>query len=227
VKDTDEDDMDEDDIDEEETDEDGIDIGELFFKEYVPAWYLYYFTYTGHGIELSLPDIKGKKDTFYFLKGNEERIRQAKEEEMAKMEAGQKEEDEMFNEYTPGNLTMFMSVFEDKENRDMQKIYEAWGAFNEREDSLRDDLDVLLHAKEKVPIEAHEDWKYAIQLAAARYPTKKIQEILPAAYEQYKMNLSPGISFPEHEQGRSECDFYNNMLLLGRKIMGEPEDFDY
>jgi len=122
---------------------------------------------------------------------------------------------------------MFMNVFEDKENRDMQKIYEAWGAFNEREDRMREDLDVLLHADEKVPIQAHEDWEYAIQLAAARYRTKKIQDILPAAYEQYKMNLSLGISFPEHEQSKKDADFYNNLLLLGRKLMGEPEDFEY
>jgi hypothetical protein len=228
TKDTDEEDMDEDDMDEDDIDEDDKD--EAFIKIYVPAWYLYYFTYTGHGMELSLPDTKGEKDLFYFRKGNEERVRQAKEAEIAaiaKMEAKPKEEGEMYDEYGPEGISLFMSVFEDKHNRDMQKIYEAWGTFNETEDRLRDDLDVLQHAKEKVPIEAHEDWEYAIQLAAARYRTKKIQEMLPAAYEQYKMNLSLGISFPEHEQGSKDADFYNDMLLLGRKMMGEPEDFEY
>lgn len=196
----------------------------------VPEWYEFYFSRTGHGVELTLPDIRKEKDMPYFLKGNNERIRLIQEENkiaIAEKKAPPPEEGEMYNEYGEEGLSWFMSLFEDKKNRELHKIYDAWGDFNEREEMLRDDLDVLLHADENVPIEANEDWQMAIQLAVARYRTKKITENLPVAYEQYKMNLSLGISFPEHEQSRKECDFYNDLVLLGRKLMGEPEDFEY
>jgi hypothetical protein len=196
----------------------------------VPEWYEFYFNRTGHGIELTLPDIKKEKDTFYFLKGNQERVRLAQEAQriaIAEKKAPPPEEGKYFDEYAPEGLSLFMNVFEDKQNREMLKIYEDLGAFNEKEDMLRDDLDVLLHAGENVPIEENEDWLEAIRIATARYRTQKIADYLPAAYEQYKMNLTLGISFPEHEGSRKESDFYNDLVLLGRKLMGEKEDFEY
>jgi hypothetical protein len=196
----------------------------------VPAWYEFYFNHTGHGVELMLPDIKKEKDTFYFLKGNQERIRLAQEAKkiaIAENKEPPPEEGKYFDEYAPEGLSLFMDVFEDRKNKEMHKIYEDWGAFNEKEDMLRDDLDVLLHAGENVPVEENEDWLQAIRIAAARYRTQKIAYYLPAAYEQYKMNLTLGISFPEHEASRKESDFYNDLVLLGRKLMGEKEDFEY
>ncbi|HEY9363887.1 MAG TPA: hypothetical protein VIQ00_11530 [Chitinophagaceae bacterium] len=196
----------------------------------VPAWYEFYFNHTGHGVELMLPDIKKEKDTFYFLKGNQERIRLAQEAKkiaIAENKEPPPEEGKYFVEHAPEGLSLFMDVFEDRKNREMHKIYEDWGAFNEKEDMLRDDLDVLLHAGENVPVEENEDWLQAIRIAAARYRTQKIADYLPAAYEQYKMNLTLGISFPEHEASRKESDFYNDLVLLGRKLMGEKEDFEY
>jgi len=103
----------------------------------------------------------------------------------------------------------------------------AWTQFTEKEEMLRDDLDILMYADENIPIEENENWLEAIQIAAARFRSKKIEENLPAAFEQYKMKLAIGITFPEKEDSRSQTDFYNNMVLLGRKLMGEPEDFDY
>lgn len=189
----------------------------------VPEWYQFYFSHTGHGTELTLPDIKKEKDLFYFMRATEEE----KEIMIAKMKTSPPEEGKPFDESAPEGLTMFMQIFEDKENREMYKIYDAWGDFNEKEDMMRDDLDVLLHADEDIPIEENDDWQEAIHIAVARYRTKKIAENLPAAYEQYKMNLSLGISFPESEKGREESDFYNGRVLIGRKLMGENEDFDY
>jgi hypothetical protein len=217
TKDTDED------IKNEDTDDEDI-------KRNMPAWYLYYFTCTGHGMELSLPDIKGEKDIFYFWKGVEDKGRHLTKEEaegIAEVEAQRKEEGEEFNDSAPRNLPRFMKVFEDNKTREMRKMYEAWANYNERERILRDDLDVLMHTDEDIPIEENENWEHAIQIAASRHRPKKILEVLPAAYEQYKMNLSLGISFPEYEQGKKDADFYNDLLLLGRKMLGEPEDFEY
>ena len=187
----------------------------------VPEWYQFYFGRTGHGIELTLPDIKKEEDIFYFQKGNNERIRLLQEEEKKAIAENRKsppEEGKLFDEYGPNGLSLFMSVFEDKENREMHKIYVAWCDFTEKEDMLREDLDVLLYAEENIPVEDNEDWKEAVHIAAARYRTQKIADNLPAAYEQYKMNLTLGISFPENEAAKKEADFYNDLLELGKGL---------
>jgi hypothetical protein len=85
----------------------------------------------------------------------------------------------------------------------------------------------LFYAEENVPVEANENWQEAVPLAAAHYRSKKIAESIYAAFDEYKMNLGLGISFPEKEDSRIQSDFYNNLVLLGRKLNGEKEDFDY
>ena len=196
----------------------------------VPEWYEYYFNHTGTGIELTLPDLKKEKDTYYFLKGNDERTRLLIEEEqkaIAENLAPPPEEGVLFNGYEEDVRESFMKVFEDKENRGMHEEYKKWQDYTEREDMLQEDLEMLFYANENIEIEANENWAYAVQLAAARYRTKKIAESLPAAFEQYKLNLMLGIRYPEQEDSVTQSAFYNDLVLLGRKLSGEPEDFDY
>ena len=196
----------------------------------VPEWYQFYFEHTGHGTELTLPDHKVEKDIFYFKKGNQERIRLLQEEEkkaVAENPALAPEKGRYFNEFTDNLLVNFMNLFEDKPNREMHEVYLAWTQFTEKEERLRDDLDILMYADENIPTEENENWQEALLIAAARYSSKKIEESLPAAFELYKMKLALGITFPEKEGSRSQADVYNNLALLGRKMMGEPEDFDY
>ena len=194
----------------------------------LPEWYRFYFSRTGRGAELLLPDVKKEKDVFYFLKGNEERIRLLKEaeKEAAAEDAVAPEKGDYFNEYTGNNLARFMNLFEDKANREMHEVYEHWRNFNEKEEMLREDLDMLFYTEENVPIKANDDWIEAVHLSG-HYRTKKITENIYAAFDEYKMNLGLGIRFPEKEDSCNESDFYNNLVLLGRKLNGEKEDFDY
>jgi hypothetical protein len=197
----------------------------------VPDWYQYYFERTGHGIELSLPDIKKEKDVAYFQRGNNERIRLLQEASQKEQEANPQLAAESkgvyFSELDGDNHARFMSLFENKENRELQKVWDAWTSFIEREDELRDDLDILLYATEEVPVPSDKSWIDATRIAASCYRSVKIGESLPAAYEQYKMNLDLGITFPEKENSRATAAFYNDLVLLGRKLNGEPENFDY
>ena len=196
----------------------------------VPEWYLYYFSQTGHGHELTLPDIKSERDLHYFQEGNKERVRLFREAEQ------QKPQDDpgllahklpYFNEYADGNLDTFMQVFENRESRDMLKVWNKWTEFNDREDMMRDDLEVLMYAQEQMPLPECSGWIEATQLAASRLRSYKITESLPAAYGQYKINLDLRITFPEREDSRKNADFYNDLVILGRKMLGEPGDFNY
>ena len=196
----------------------------------VPGWYMYYFSHTGYGHELTLPDIKGETDGNYFREGNKERVRLHQEAEQRQQQenpAPAQPKLLFFNENTDGNLDVFMQIFENQESRDMLKVWNKWTAFNEREEMMRDDLDILMYAQEQLPLPECSGWIEATQLAAARLRSYKITESLPAAYGQYKINLDLGITFPEKENSRKNADFYNDLVLLGRKMRGEPEDFNY
>lgn len=212
------------DDEEEEDNEDEEDVRR------VPEWYEFYFSRTGTGIELTMQDIKSDKDIFYFKKGNDERGRLLREEEekaIAEEVKPPREAGAYFNEHEGGARESFMEVFEDKDNREKYEDYKKWQKYIEREDMMREDLDMLFYADENVEIEQCESWIYAVQLAAARFRTKKIAESLPAAFERYKLNLSLGILYPEHEPSVTQSAFYNDLVLLGRKLLGEPENFDY
>ncbi|MEP6584190.1 MAG: hypothetical protein ABJA90_07980 [Ginsengibacter sp.] len=196
----------------------------------VPEWYMYYFSRTGHGVELTMPDIKKEKNVYYFLEGNKERSRLFLEAEKKALDDNPSlaaEKGAFFNEYADNNLNAFMHAFEDNENRDMLKVWDNWTTFNEREDMMREDLDILMYAEEDVAVPENMSWIEATQIAAANYRSIKIAESLPAAYDQYKMNLDLDITFPERDNSRRNADFYNDLVLLGRKLLGEPEDFNY
>ena len=217
-------------VEEEEEYDDDEDEEESEPVRRVPDWYEFYFSHTGTGIELTLPDVKKDKDLFYFNKGNNERVRlliAEDEKGIAEKIMPPKEKGDYFNGSADGAQEAFMEIFEDKDNIQKYAEYEKWSSFNERESMLRDDLDILFYANENVEIEGGESWIYAVQLAAARYRTRKIAESLPAAFEQYKLKQSLGILYPEDESSVKESTFYNDLVLLGRKLLGEPENFDY
>ncbi len=80
----------------------------------VPEWYEFYFSRTGHGTELTLPDIKKEKDIYYFQKGNNERTRLLQEEEKKAIAEKRKlppEEGKPFDEYSPDGLSLVYECF--------------------------------------------------------------------------------------------------------------------
>ncbi|CAF3773379.1 unnamed protein product [Rotaria sp. Silwood1] len=86
-------------------------------------------------------------------------------------------------------------------------------------------------ADETVAIEANANWEDGIKTAAIKYYTKKVAEALPEAYEQYLLNLEMNIGFSVDEKWNFDMnrrlDMLTELLFLGRKERGEPEDFNF
>jgi hypothetical protein len=97
----------------------------------------------------------------------------------------------------------------------------------------KDDLDTawyaLREAREPVPMEAHADWRVALVEGYRKYKIRKIIEAIPAAYDDYLMRMETGIGFekPEDTELPQYMQEAKENILKGRKLAGEPEDFNY
>jgi hypothetical protein len=195
---------------------------------YYLSWYEFWDTYRGTRGLLDLPDIRGDKEMFYrdiyFESVREER------EEMAAASKKQWEERKP-SIYTHDKevLEKFVKKFEDKEMQFLYNGYKWSEITSDAQDIVEEHINLLLAAQEPVPMEAHENWIEGLRLTVRKYKRKKIIEALPRAWEQYMMNIQMGIAFPEGDVYLSEDvkRIVRNQIFTGRRLNGEPEDFNF
>jgi hypothetical protein len=126
-----------------------------------------------------------------------------------------------------GWMTWFVNTFEDKETQQNFIKYGGEKPFEDRDESLDEDLRLLSRADKTVPIDSWFDWREAIHKAASRYCREKIADALPVAFEQYKMHLDANISFEAPTDRMGISKWYRDAVLTGRELNGEPRDFDF
>jgi hypothetical protein len=192
-----------------------------------PDWYDFCNMCKGTTALMMLPDVRGEKEEFYLKLWRAERQRIAGEEGEAQNEAKDKRPSIYF--YGGNELETFVARFENAETKRLYKSYNYFNRqMNHRED-LEWELDILFEAEEIIPIQADADWKTAIINTARDYERRKIAEALPEAWEQYQMNIDLGIGFPGRNESAlgSIADMYKKMILRGRVLNGEHEDFNF
>ncbi len=193
-----------------------------------PEWYDFYNGRRGTGVYMTLPDIRGQKEDFYFELLRE----QGRKEREAQNAAPIVLEPFKFLYYhDKAQRDHFVKLFEDKE---VQSFYEAaeWSKRNYR---LREDMDyymyTLFNADEPVPIEANKNWSDAIIKASVTYTNQKIAAALSEAWEMYMMNIQMNIAFPGADRpfdpGNTIKENYIKAILRGRELNGEPQDLDF
>lgn len=195
-----------------------------------PEWYEFYNNSRGTGIYMTLPDIRGQKESVY-----EDLARKHEQEETEKDPAYVKpapfDHSKTLSYYNKEQRDWFVKTFEKKET---QELYAAW-EWNKRNQDIEEELeyymDVLTNADEPVPMPANDDWQDAIKEAANSFVNKKTAEALPEAWEQYLMKRQMGIAFSTEDSMHKTAlylkKFFEELILLGRKLSGEPEDFDF
>jgi hypothetical protein len=194
----------------------------------IPSWYEFYDGRRGTSVYMTLPNIKGEKEQFYrTLKFNKEKAKKALETT---------EKPIPFNPnfltfYNDETTDWFVSTFENKQIQQWYKAYKWQTRNTDAEDNLEYYLEILQEADEQIPIETNVSWQEGIMKAAIKYRFNKIAEALPEAYEQYLMNIEMNIAFPVDDDWDATDDEIRNIYitstLKGRKLNGEPEDFDY
>ncbi len=192
--------------------------------ETVPAWYTFYDEAIGSGQLLALPDRKGEKEAACL--------------EAARADGGDDSPSGNGN-HKPGlkadykTLEFFIATFEDKA---MAKYF---GAIERHHPDISDHASVdeavriLSAADEPVPLRAGEDWKQALLDAADRYNRRKTAAALGNVFHEYQLRLQAGLSFGADTDPalidilRARIRRYKDLVLQGRRNLGEPADFDY
>jgi hypothetical protein len=196
-----------------------------------PEWYDFYNGRRGTGVYMTLPDIRGEKEAVY-----EDIARKHEQEERERDPAYVKpapyEPAKSLSYYDVNHREWFIKTFETKQ---VQELYAAW-EWKHRNRDMEEDLqyymETLIDADEPVPMPANYNWQEAIKQAANSFVNKKIAEALPEAWEQYLMKRQMNIAFSIENESMHKTflqlkKFYEGLILKGRKLSGEPEDFDF
>ena len=209
-----------------------------------PVWYYYHNLITGNSRYLLLPDLRGKKEAYYrqlasgiiklhTTEPDEEKITvipgSMHAEEMAKASPEPKK---TLDYHSEGFLTRFVRSMEDKE---VQKEFRNAGGelrSDDRDDFSEMDIIVrdLATYNQVLPIEASHDWKEALRATLNKQRYNKLKEAIYPAYEEYNMFISNNFEFPVENENRlfqTDSDKQMKEILQGRKIAGEPEDFNF
>ena len=196
-----------------------------------PEWYDFYNGHRGTGVYMTLPDIRGQKEEAYKDVARQYE-REEREKDPAYVEPAPYNPSKNLNYYDENHRSWFVKTFENKE---VQELYTAWEWKNRNRDTaeeLQHYIDILIDADEPVPMPANYNWQEAIMQAANSFVNKKTAEALPEAWEQYLMKLQMNIAFTIPNEGMYKSwihlkKFNEDLILKGRKLSGEPEDFDF
>lgn len=192
-----------------------------------------YFNYhnlmTGNHKLLLLPDIREEKELEYIHYRDQNENQKRKKKAPAKPVVPQKPSLMSFNDE---QLIDFAKLCGDKKMVNFIKDRKIW--MSERPDFIFDWAFQYLWdtSPEKVPIRANQDWKEAIYFAAADHKNNCIADILPTLHEEYLMKKAAGILMEKHDKkgpnvSKTISEHWKNLILEGRKLMGEPEDFNF
>lgn len=204
---------------------------------YVNSWYDFHCQETGMDLFLiASSDLRGPKEEFYADLGREEERAKAKQESKPSVSTHNQEEtlpDIEF--YDEKFLDNFVKRFDTKDSYRRYSEKKTWMKpfLDNKTAEIEEDLGLLYRAKRLVPMDHNEDWRDGVKYAVERYKREMIIDILPLAMKAYKDHLETGVPLPHLDQEDQEL-FRNNMIkifenqiLRGRELNGEPRDFNF
>ncbi len=208
-------------------------IKEAYHSENVnrnfPEWYDFHINRKGGSHLLSLPDIRGDKETFYMnLWRNHNAIQNKQQTE--EWERTRDKRPSLKSIYDPEFARFFISTFESKELLHYYELYLKRHGDDDNEE-IETIVSDLLKENQPIPIQAHHNWREALKIAHASLRAQKIADHLPNAFEEFQLQLSLGL------EGENELKHFNDMknlkqgwidsILKGRELNGEPRDLDF
>jgi hypothetical protein len=215
----------------------------IFEDRGYPPWYDFYDTYNGTGGILMLTDVKFPKELFYMRLYNKheekEKKEQAKKEGsvatpkpkahhqlptlgLDKKYSSEQATNDLVDEFESPEVKRLWKCYKKVENYDVKDAE----VYSEEIDSI---IEILKTIPEKVPIEEHDDWQQGLMISYRKYKYRKTIEAIPSVYEDYLMRLETGVGFahPEEKRWPINLDDMKKEILEGRRLNGEPMDFNY
>ncbi|MCU7618664.1 hypothetical protein NZ698_15825 [Chryseobacterium sp. PBS4-4] len=200
-----------------------------------PSWYEFHNSRTGNGILLTFPDVKGKLERMYINLGVKEK---QKNQPPAPPYIPPPDADKPYLNYY--DKYVHLDLAKQIENREMINIFKEYVEATEHQDTWENEraqetFNYLSGIKDElVSIDAHQDFRVALERACQKYRCQKIAEHLPLALEHYQTNQQlKQIGIDSYEE-KEDYQFYLSIrkmyaenILLGRKANNEPLDFNF
>lgn len=201
----------------------------------VPEWYAWYDREMGTGDLIDLPDIRGQQEEKYLSKYWEVNPRPQPDPE--KVAAAQEKSRQRSFWASPENMLDFAQRFDTPEVLEFLK----W-EFRDREEgydyeSVWEALHFLEDLDEVLTIVPHPDWREAVLLTVKQYKTRLTAAALQDVYNTYKMRMETGLGYPHNPfvkapDGTMRERFAihsmtKKRILEGRRLLGEPEDWNF
>ena len=229
-------------------DREGIELDE-FYQTYVlcimddngiPPWYDFYdeFMYTKH--LLGLTDVKFPNEIRYTRLHAQFLRDEKKKKEIAEgisQEPFRKSDPRPYLGLGMDHNKIFTDIVNNFESPITRKNFENYAAVeiapNSEEEDLREEvdnvIDELKNIREAVPIIEHENWKQGLIISYRKYKYQKTIDAIPYAYQDYLTRIETKIPFPAPIQPFNDASLLQTKqnILAGRKLAGEPMDFNF
>ncbi|MEI8203300.1 MAG: hypothetical protein WCH34_09830 [Bacteroidota bacterium] len=209
--------------------------------EEMPEWYEFYDEHMQTAHLLLLPNIRGKKDEYY------------REIGLAELREINKDKNKDFKPYVPipyyysdfKNRLEYANLFEkDPYVKELFKLYyekynrdenaSDYNSYGIPDDAVREAVQTLLEAQNPINMPGGLPWREALILCAQQCTNQELFNDIDNVYEEYlmfrKMGINTGEDFKTVLEKYLKNDVtinINKQILLGRKFLGEPEDFNY
>ncbi len=201
-------------------------------SEYVqepPAWYEYYEAVTGLSSLYHLPNVRGEKEEKYIKIARDQRNAKEKEKNRNKPITPTDNKPDFYY-YQEEELSKFINKFEEYKIQYARECREKWYDVYDDKD-LEEAIETLKLADKPIHLDGKMEWHESIIAASNNYIKQKIIERFPVVYKSYLFRIQNGLAF-EKERGWREGidhvgDYFKELVLEGRELLGEPRDFNY
>ncbi len=199
---------------------------EEYYGDGTPYWYRYNEKKRGLADIYKLPYIRGDKEEFYSKLYFEE---QEKGKEKKNIVKNDQDDRPYLSAYDNEQFEEFIKLFED--NR-LLRIHRAFEKDKERDtdSELNEALKVLQPEPVNIEIRYNKDWRQGLIEAANEYQKKRLIEELSKSYKKYLFRINAGLQFEENDSSENldyATAFHKKIILQGRALNNEPEDFNF
>jgi hypothetical protein len=195
----------------------------------IPLWYQFYDNRMGTDSLMTLPDIRGDKESKY-LKAYYEHINKAMPDEKSDILKAEKKDTDYLSVYNQGIIEKFVRTYEDREILKYFISYEKSHKPMEFADELAEiAFKELRELSEEISIKSSPDWREALIDAWENYRRKQILKLLPLVYEDYLQKQELGISYQSEDTKEItlEMEEWRTAIIKGRELLLEPPDFNF
>jgi hypothetical protein len=216
-----------------------------YATEELPEWYEFYDLRFGTGFLMQLPDIRGEKERHYM----KVYCNQPSEKPATPPKPPTPEQQAIASDYAaykptlfgadPKTFMEFASHFEDEETFKILQSHAKQKTHRNDFEELDEYYDYLKTIPGDFPFMEANDWKDAIILTVETYKREQYAKALPRIWRQYRKKTGDDMEANAAKYMRTYKIDYDALdpykirdidikrILGGRKILGEPENFDF